>query len=164
MPLSETRHGFLILREPEDSFINYSLIFKVSDADIMGLFNYMSYFCYDIIERDKKPKSLQYHLDHGNVKRINGDLYFKDLGDDFTDALIPHINVKLYIAREKLFNSISPAIPAVLAPKDVIADGLNKENPIRDLYRRQWFEEIRKFNDKVYRSIESNMSKYSSVI
>lgn len=120
MTLELSKNRFLLLKDSKTGYINYSVLFKAADCDIMGLFGTMDYFTWDIFE-EGEPKSLKHHIRQGNVKVINGDLYFKnpdkydEQGIIFTDMLVPHIVPKLYVARQMMIDAFTNGRPLIIA-------------------------------------------------
>ena len=172
MPLDFSKNGFLLLKDTETGYVNYSVLFEAAECDINGLFGTMDYFAWDVFE-EGEPKSLEHHIRQGNVKIINGDLYFKN-PDAFTeheaifvDILLPHIVPRLYFAQHKMFNAFTNGRPLILA---LAEDGDGLENSIRNKERsdkqtdelEKYRNTIGEFNMKVLNILTSNCVKYGA--
>ena len=163
MPIVQTKNNFVILKDPVSGFTNYSIIFKAAEREIYRLFDSMEYFSYDIFESKSKPKSVDYHLKRGNIKIIDGDLYFNSKIDNFIDAMIPHIYIPLYIARENMFESISK-LPLIFANKDEVQKSLQDMTPEKEEKITAWYKAIDDFNKKMLQIIKDNIDKYSKML
>lgn len=174
MPLELSKNGFVLLKDPKTGYINYSVLFEAADRDIMGLFGTMNYFTWDIFE-EGEPKSLKHHIRRGNVKVINGDLYFKnpnrfdEQGIIFADMLVPHIVPKLYVARQMMIDAFTNGRPLIFAfaedeegLKESIKNGELSEKQIKQT--EKWHETIMEFNDKIMDVLRADSDKYTPML
>ena len=150
MPIVQTKNNFVILKDPVSGFTNYSIIFKAAEREIYRLFDSMEYFSYDIFESKSKPI-------------IDGDLYFNSKIDNFIDAMIPHIYIPLYMARENMFESISK-LPLIFANKDEVQKSLQDMTPEKEEKITAWYKAIDDFNKKMLQIIKDNIDKYSKML
>lgn len=174
MPLELSRSGFLLLKDPETGYINYSVLFKAAECDIMGLFGTMDYFAWDIFE-EGDPKSLEHHIRQGNVKVIDGDLYFKNVdqceekGAIFADILLPHIVPKLYFAQQMMLDSFTNGRPLILAlaeDEEGLKESIRKEE-LSEKQKEQmekWNEAITEFNMKIMDVLQAGGVKYMPML
>ena len=161
MPLDFSKNGFLLLKDTETGYVNYSVLFEAAECDINGLFGTMDYFAWDVFE-EGEPKSLEHHIRQGNVKIINGDLYFKN-PDAFTeheaifvDILLPHIVPRLYFAQHKMFNAFTNGRPLENSIRN--KERSDKQTDELEKYRNT----IGEFNMKVLNILTSNCVKYGA--
>lgn len=174
MPLELSKNGFLLLKDPKTGYINYSVLFKAADCDIMGLFGAMDYFSWDIFE-EGNPKSLKHHICQGNVKVINEDLYFKnpdkydEQGIIFADILLPHIVPKLYFARQMMINSFTNGRSLIIAFAEN-EEELKESIKNKELSEKQneqiekWHETIMEFNVKIMDVLKDDCDKYMPML
>ena len=170
MQLELSKNGFLLLKDTKTGYINYSVIFKAAECDIMKLFNSMEYFAWDVFG-EGDPKPLKYHIAQGNVKVIKGDLYFKnpdtfeEEGVIFADTLIPHIVIELGIAQQRMLSTFTNGRPMIIAlaeDEEGLKDSIkNQEYTDKQKEKlERWHDAIKKFNVKVMNVIIHNYDKY----